>query len=122
MKTLDDIRQDENLKSQIRWDMKPRERIRRKETETEEDMAQIQKMLQDRVGYYFYIEVRYQQPALYLYENYPDGSGRYIAEVTEIPEQLIHGAIQEAGGKIDADGRYPVNTQIITWLKKRLAK
>ena len=121
MKSLDDIRQDENLKSQIRWDMMPRERIGRKVTETEEEMKQVQEQLRARVGYYFYIEVRYGQPSLYLYENYPDGSGRYIAEINEIPEQLIHGAIQEAGGKADTDARYPINAQIITWLKSRLA-
>src|SRR3989304_4123635 len=75
---LADIRRDKDLQSQIHWDMKPRERIRRTRIETEEEMAQIEKQLQARVGYYFYIDVRNRHAGLYLYENYPDGSGRFV--------------------------------------------
>ena len=121
MKTLEDIRRDKDLQSQIHWDMKPRERVRRTRIETEEEMAQIEKQLQARVGYYFYIDVRNLQPVLYLYENYPDGSGRFVAEITEIPEEMLHEAVREAGGKIETDGHYPINASIKTWLKNRLA-
>jgi len=121
MKTLDDIRQDKELQSQIRWDMKPREKIRRSELETEEQMKEVEKLLKARVGYYFYIEVRNRVLALYLYENYPDGSGKYIAELTEVPEQMVLDAILEAGGKIERDGQYALNQPIIVWLKNQLA-
>lgn len=121
MKTLDDIRQDKALQSQIHWDMKPRERIRRTGTETLEEAEQIRKQLQARVGYYFYIDVRNREAALYLYENYPDGSGRFVAEVTEIPEQMLGEAVREAGGKMEMEGRYPINDSIKTWLKDQLA-
>ncbi|MER3445621.1 MAG: hypothetical protein C4291_01765 [Candidatus Dadabacteria bacterium] len=121
MKTLDDIRQDKALQSQIYWDMKPRERIRRTETETQGEAEQITKQLQDRVGYYFYIDVRNLQPALYLYENYPDGSGRFVAEITEIPEQMLREAVREAGGGIETDGRYPIDDSIKAWLRNQLA-
>ena len=121
MKTLEDIRQDKDLQSQIHWDMKPRERIRRTRIETEEEMAQIEKQLQARVGYYFYIDVRNRHAGLYLYENYPDGSGRFVAEITEIPEEMLQEAVWEAGGKIETDGHYPINASIKTWLKNRLA-
>jgi hypothetical protein len=90
--------------------------------ETPEEEKQITKQLQDRVGYYFYIDVRNLQPALYLYENYPDGSGRFVAEITEIPEQMLREAVEEAGGKIETDGRYPINDPIKAWLKKQLAQ
>jgi hypothetical protein len=121
MKTLDDIRQDKSLQSQIHWEMKPRERIRRTGAETQEEMERIKEQLQARVGYYFYIDVRNLQPALYLYENYPDGSGRFVAEITEIPEQMLHEAVEEAGGKMETDGRYPINDSIKAWLKNQLA-
>jgi hypothetical protein len=121
MKTLDDIRQDKALQSQIHWDMKPRERIRRTGMDTQEEAEQIEKQLQARVGYYFYIDVRNLQTALYLYENYPDGSGRFVAEITEIPEQMLQEAVHEAGGKIETDSRYPINDSIKTWLKNQLA-
>jgi hypothetical protein len=122
MKTLDDIRQDKALQSQIHWDMKPRERIRRTGIETQEEAEQIGKQLRARVGYYFYIDVKNRQSVLYLYENYPDGSGRFVAEITEIPEQMLREAVQEAGGKKESDGRYPINDSIKTWLKDQLAK
>ncbi len=122
MKTIEELRQDKDLQSQIHWDMKPREKIRRSGTETEEEMKEIEKLLKARVGYYFYIEVRNRQAALYLYENYPDGSGRYIAELTEVPERMIHEAIQEGGGKIETDGQYALNASIKTWLKNQLAE
>lgn len=122
MKTLEDIRQDKDLQSQIRWEMKPRERIKRSGVESEEEIERIRKLLQERVGYYFYIEVRGQQLALYLYENYPDGSGRYLAELTEIPESMLHEAIQESGATVKTDGNYPINAAIETWLKDKLAR
>ena len=121
MKTLEDIRQDKDLQSQIHWDMKPRERIKRAGTETEEEMQEIRKQLQASVGYYFFIEVRGQQIALYLYENYPDGSGRFVAEIIEISEEMIHEAIREAGGNMKTDARYPINDSIKSWLKNKLA-
>ncbi len=122
MKILDDIRQDKELQSQIHWDMEPRKRIQRMLNETQEEMEQLEKQLGARVGYYFYIDVQKHQPTLYLYQNYPDGSGKFVAEVTEIPEQMLHKALQEAGGSVDIDGRYPVNAGIKTWLKNRLAE
>ncbi len=122
MKTLDDIKQDKDLQSRIHWDMKPREKIRRSGSETEEQMKEIQKLLKARVGCYFYIEVRNRVPALYLYENYPDGSGKYLAELTEVPEQMIIDAILDAGGKVERDGQYALNESIKTWLKNQLAE
>src|SRR3970282_1197431 len=121
MKTLEDIRRDKDLQSKSHWDIKPRERVRRTRIETEEEMAQIEKQLQARVGYYFYIDVRNLQPVLYLYENYPDGSGRFVAEITKIPEEMLHEAAREAGRKIETDRHYYLNTAIQTWLKKQVA-
>lgn len=121
MKTLDDIKQDKDLQSQINWDMKPRGRIRRTDVKTEEEMKEIEKQLEARVGCYFYIDVRNQYPAFYLYENYPDGSGRFIAEITEVPEEMLKEAISEAGGSLKIDGRYAINDGIKTWLKNHLA-
>jgi hypothetical protein len=121
MRTLVDIRNEKALISQINWDMEPRERIRRKGNETREEVEEIERQMQARVGFYFFIEVRNLQIALYLYENYPDGSGDFIAEIIEMPEQMIHEAITEAGGNIKTDGRYPINDSIRSWLKNRLA-
>ncbi len=121
MKTLVDIRNEKALISQINWDMKPRGRIRRKGNETREEIEEIERQMQARVGFYFFIEVRNLQTALYLYENYPDGSGDFIAEIIEAPEQMIQEAITEAGGNIKTDGRYPINDSIKSWLKNQLA-
>jgi hypothetical protein len=121
MKTLEDIKNDKPLLPQIHWDMKPRERIRRTGSDTKEEMEDIERQLQARVGYFFFIEVRNLQTALYLYENYPDGSGKFVSEITEIPEQMLNEAVIEAGGNMKTDGRYPINLPIKTWLKNQLA-
>ena len=121
MKTLEDIKNDKPLLPQIHWDMKPRERIRRTGSETKEEMEDIERQLQARVGYFFFIEVRNLQTALYLYENYPDGSGKFVSEINEIPEQMLNEAVIEAGGNMKTDGRYPINLPIKTWLKNQLA-
>ncbi len=120
MKTLNDIKQDKPLQSQIHWDMKPRERIRRADARNEEEMKEIEEQLEARVGYYFYIDVRNLKSSLYLYENYPDGSGRFIAEITEIPEEMLVEAVNEAGGSLKIDGRYAINEGIKTLLKNHL--
>jgi len=121
MKTLEDIKNDKPLLPQIHWDMKPRERIRRTGSETKEEMEDIERQLQARVGYFFFIEVRNLQTAFYLYENYPDGSGKFIAEITEIPEQMLNEAVMEAGGNMKTDGRHPINASIKNWLINQLA-
>jgi hypothetical protein len=121
MKTLEDIKNDKPLLPQIHWDMKPRQRIRRTGSETKEEMEDIERQLQARVGYFFFIEVRNLQTALYLYENYPDGSGKFVSEITEIPEQMLNEAVIESGGNMKTDGRYPISLPIKTWLKNQLA-
>ncbi len=120
METLDDIKQNKTLQSQIHWDMKPRERIRRTDARNEEEMKEIERQLEARVGYYFYIEVRNLHSVLYLYENYPDGSGRFVAEIAEVPEEMLEEAINEAGGSLKIDGRYAINDGIKTLLKNHL--
>jgi len=121
MKTLVEIRSEKALISQINLDMEPRERIRRIGNETREEVEEIERQMQARVGLYFFIEVRNLQTALYLYENYPDGSGNFVAEIIETPEQMIQEAITEAGGNIKTDCRYPINNSIKSWLKNQLA-
>jgi len=121
MKTLVDIKNDKPLIPQVNWDMKPREKIRRTGNETKEEMEEIERQLQERVGYFFFIEVRNHQTALYFYENYPDGSGKFIAEIIEISEHMIQEAVKEAGGNSKTDGRYPMNDSIKSWLKNQLA-
>ncbi|MGQ0794410.1 MAG: DVU0772 family protein [Deltaproteobacteria bacterium] len=120
MKTLDDIKHDKELLSVIRWDMKPREKIRRTGNETPEQSEEIRKQLLEGVGFYFHIEIRYQYPSLYLYESYPDGSGKFVAEAPDAPPDMIEEAVLGSGGAMDRDGRYPVSERVKTWLRGRL--
>lgn len=121
MKTLKDIKEDRVLISMIRWDLKPRERLNRSKVESEEQMKVISKQLKDRVGFFFYIEVINGFLVVFLYENYPDGSGRYIAEITDAPEDMLIEAIEEAGGSREQDGRYPINSKVRVWLEQQLS-
>jgi|GEM_PF-3170280 len=122
MKGLDEIRNEKELLSKIDWEMKPRPRMQRTTNETEEEMAKLSKQLQERVGFYFFIEVIFGQPAVFLYENYPDGSGRYLAEITVVPDNMLADAVTEAGGSMEKNGRYPLNETVKSWLKNELGK
>ncbi len=119
MKGLEDIAKDKDLQARIRWELKPISRVKRSSQETEEDMKRIRKQFEERVGLYFFVEVIFGNIALYLYENYPDGSGKYVAEITDLPHELLVSAVKETGGSIDKDGRYSINSQIESWLKAR---
>lgn len=120
MKGLNEIKNEKELLSKINWEMKPRPRMQRTANETEEEMAELSKQLQKRVGFYFFIEVIFGQPAVFLYENYPDGSGRYLAEITDVPGDMLRDAIEDAGGSLEQNGRYPLNESVRTWLRKEL--
>lgn len=120
MKGLDDIKNDKELISKINWDMKPRPKVQRSVNETEDQMADVSKELASREGFYFYIEVIHGQPVVFLYENYPDGSGKYIAEITDVPDDMLMDAVREAGGTNEQHGKYPLNDKIKKWLKDKL--
>lgn len=122
MKGLQDIKHDKELLEKINWDMKPRPKVQRSVNETEEQMGDLSRQLREREGFYFYIEVIYGQAVVFLYENYPDGSGRYIAEITNVPQDMLKKAVEESGGSLDQHGKYPLNEDIKNWLRSKLSE
>lgn len=122
MKGLQDIKHDKELLEKINWDMKPRPKVQRSVNETEEQMGDLSRQLREREGFYFYIEVIYGQAVVFLYENYPDGSGRYIAEITDVPQDMLKKAVEESGGSLDQHGKYPLNEDIKNWLRSKLSE
>lgn len=121
MKGLQDIKNDRELLEKVNWDMKPRPKVQRAVNETEEQMGDISKSLQAREGVYFYIEVIHGQAVVFLYQNYPDGSGKYLAEITDIPREMLDDAVNQAGGSGQQHGKYPLNEEVKNWLKKELS-
>lgn len=121
MKGLDDIKKDREIQSKIDWDMKPRPKVQRTVNETEEQMGDVSKSLQAREGVYFYIEVIHGQAVVFLYQNYPDGSGKYLAEITDVPQEMLSEAVNEAGGSVNQHGKYPLNDAVREWLRKELS-
>lgn len=121
MKGLDDIKKDREIQSKIDWDMKPRPKVQRTANETEEQMGDVSKSLQAREGVYFYIEVIHGQAVVFLYQNYPDGSGKHLAEITDVPQEMLSEAVNEAGGSVNQHGKYPLNNAVKEWLKNELS-
>ena len=122
MKGLQDIKDDKELLEKINWDMKPRPKVQRSVNETEQQMGDLSRQLREREGFYFYIEVIYGQAVVFLYENYPDGSGKYIAEITDVPQDMLNKAVEEAGGSLEQHGKYPLNEDIKNWLRNKLSE
>ncbi len=121
MKGLQDIKHDKELLEKINWEMKPRPRVQRSVNETEQQMGDLSRQLREREGFYFYIEVIYGQAVVFLYENYPDGSGKYIAEITDVPQEMLKKAVEESGGSLEQHGKYPLNDEVKNWLRKELS-
>jgi hypothetical protein len=115
----------EDLKGEkIRWDLTPQkylEELNGVVIESWEDIERLKKLLKERVGKYFYIDVWNCTPCLFLMDNDEDGNGK--AEIVEqdiISEDEMLEAIEEAGGSITISGHYPINKKIEKKLKKFL--
>ena len=107
---LNDLKKDKEVLKDIIWDMEPRLRI------TEEG-KQEEKIIR---GYIFYIDkMSGDKPGLFLMCHTTMGYAETVANIDEIPDELIAEAIEENKGK-EYFGMYPINKKLEAWLKKEL--
>jgi hypothetical protein len=110
----------------IRWDLTPQkyiEGVNTIEIESQEDIERLNRLLKERVGKYFYIDVWNCTPRLFVMDNDRNGVG--IAEIVEqdiISKDEMIEAVEEAGGSVTMSGHYPINKKIEEKLKKFLSK
>lgn len=113
--TFEDIKKDSYYSKHILWDFDPTE-VLEPIVKAEGDRIVCKEPVK---GYIFYIETTGSKPELFLMIHKTNYFGETIAKIEEIPEQLLHEAVEENKDKIKF-GMCPINDKIKQWLKKEL--
>ena len=113
---LNDLKKDKEVLKDIIWDMEPKQLMEPRLRITEEG-KQVEKIIR---GYIFYIDkMSVDKPGLFLMCHTTMGYAETVANIDEIPDELIAEAIEENKGK-EYFGMYPINKKLEAWLKKEL--
>ena len=113
---LDDLKKDKEVLKDIIWDMEPKQLMEPRYSLTEEGKRK-EKIIR---GYIFYIDkMSGDKPGLFLMCHTTMGYAETVANIDEIPDELIAEAIEENKGK-EYFGMYPINKKLEAWLKKEL--
>ncbi|HTZ17635.1 MAG TPA: hypothetical protein VMB78_04270 [Dissulfurispiraceae bacterium] len=112
---LDEIKKEPFVIQNIRWDLEPKDLMDPKYKKIEggvEARGEIK-------GYVFYIETNGKEPGLFLMRHTAAEYGETMAQIDEIPKELLSEAIAENKAK-NYSGMYPINKKVEAWLKKEL--
>ena len=82
--------------------------------------GQNEELIKETQGFSFYVEYMEDmpKPALMIMKTYCLSS-KSIGQITDAPEDLLWGAVREAGVK-DIAGMYPLNKPMKDWIKSRI--
>ena len=119
---LDDIRK---IKDQIHWNMTPQSSMAGIDGVTitsKEGFDRIHALLEERAGYYFYIDVWNLHARLCIMHHKEDGSATSEAVDIDIPDldEMIGEAIYEQGGAINLSGHYAISDEIRMHLQQAI--
>ena len=117
---LEEIKNNPEIMSQLRWDLTPQTaNIPEGYIITkQEDLERLNKLLAEKAGYYFYIDVWNCQAHLAIMQNHATGSAT-MHSIEDFESPLLEKAV-EAVGSITTSGWYPLNKRLETLLKKKL--
>lgn len=118
---FEEIKNNPEILVNLRWDLTPQTAgIPNGYTITcQADFDNLNAILQERAGYYFYVDVWDCQAALALMHNKADGNG--VAErITDFDSPYLEKAVYKAGGSITRSGWYPITPQLQTLIKRKL--
>jgi len=116
MALLNDLKKDKKVLKDIIWDIEPKQLMEPRYSLTEEGKRK-EKIIR---GYIFYIDkMSGDKPGLFLMCHTTMGYAETVANIDEIPDELIAEAIEENKGK-EYFGMYPINKKLEAWLKKEL--
>lgn len=113
--SLDDIKKDSFVIEHIRWDIEPKDLMEPRFSITEEGI----KTREPIKGYIFYIDTMGKKPILFLMRHTAAGYAETLAQIDEIPQELLFEAIEENKSKAYF-GMYPINKKVEEWLKREL--
>ncbi len=115
MRSFEDIKKEPYMIENIRWDLQPKDLMEPKYTATAEGVTAKEPIK----GYIFYIDTMGEKPALFLMRHTAADYAETVAQVREIPQEMLSEAVEEnkAGAYFNM---YPLNGKVEAWLKKGL--
>lgn len=113
--SLEDIKKEPFVIEHIRWDLGPKDLMEPRSSMTNEGI----KTRQTIKGYVFYIETIDKKPMLCLMRHTAADYAETLAQIDEIPQDLLLEAVEENKNKAYFS-MYPINKKVEEWLKKEL--
>lgn len=111
--SLSDIKKDPFVIENILWSIEPKDLMEPRTTITEEGTTKREPIK----GYVFYIDTMEEKPLLFLMRHTAIDYAETVAQIDEIPQELLLEAIEE--NKDKAYFRmYPINKKVEEWLKR----
>lgn len=112
--TLEDIKKESFVIENIRWDIEPRDLMEARHIKTESGI-EIKPPIK---GYVFYIDVTDATPSLFLLRHTTADYAETLAQIKEIPEELLSEAVEENRARIYFN-MSPINRKVEVWLKEQ---
>lgn len=112
---LEDIKKEPFIIEHIKWDAGPKELTEPSIVPSCDGFIKKEPLK----GYIFYIDTMGDKPVLSLMRHTEAGFAETLAQIDEMPDELLAEAIEENKGK-GCFGMYPINTKIKDRLKKEL--
>ncbi len=113
--SLSEIKDEDFVKENILWDVLPKDLI--SPTVCLKDGCIERKP--HLKGYVFYIDTSDKRPVLSLIRHTAAGYAETLAQIDEIPEELLLEAIEEGKDKC-CFMMYPINQKVRQWLREAL--
>jgi len=113
--SLNDIKKESFVIEHIRWDIEPKDLMEPRSSITDEGI----KTRETIKGYVFYIDTMDKKPILFLMRHTAADYAETLAQIDEIPQDLLLEAVEENKNKAYF-GMYPINKKVEDWLKKEL--
>lgn len=113
--SLDEIKKEPFVIENIRWELEPKDLMEPRQKMTGEGVRTREPIK----GYVFYIDTMDKKPILFLMRHTAADYAETLAQIDEIPQELLVEAVEENKSKAYF-GMCPVNKKVEEWLKKEL--
>lgn len=113
--SLSDIKKEAFVIEHIIWDLTPKDLMEPRRSVTGEGL----KTREPIKGYVFYIDTMDKKPALFLMRHTATDYAETLAQIEDIPQELLQEAVQENKDKMYF-GMCQINKKIEEWLKREL--